>query len=63
MSYNMMDYRKKYQIIVPVLSLLALVFLFFPFVSKGNYSMSLFSLFLASIGMDGNTLAAATIKN
>ncbi len=63
MSYNMMDYRKKYQIIVPVFSLLALVFLFFPFVSKGNYSMSLFSLFLASIGMDGNTLAAATIKN
>lgn len=63
MSYNMMDYRKKYQIIVPALSLLCLLVLFLPFISKGDYSMSLFSLFLASFGMDGNTLAAATMKN
>lgn len=63
MSYNMMDYRKQYRIIVPVVTLLALICFFLPFVSRDNYSMSLFSLFLASLGSDGNTLAAATIEN
>lgn len=63
MSYNMMDYRKQYRIIVPVITLLALVCTFLPFVSKGDYSMSLFSMFLAAVGSNGNALAAAAAEN